>query len=482
MLSVFIEYKKKYNNMSLQSKAALWFVVCNFIVKAINFISAPILTSLLSTDQYGIISVYNAYQQILLIFATFELYYGAYNKGYVEHRDSLKEFTCSLVILSNIITIIFFAIALLFRKYFIQYTGLGIGVMLLTFMMFFFQPAYYCWIAKKRFQYRYREIVVVTVLLSLSTFGIPIFFMILTSLTAEVEIMTTLIVSIIFYLCFYIKLINDSYRCIDLKELKKYWKFCIGFQTPLVIHSLSFLILGQADRIMISEMVDASCAGIYSVSYTIAALAIVFQTSINQSYQPFRYKCLKEKRYNDFSESVDKIILKFGVIVILFSIIAPEIVNILFADEYMDAIIIIPAICASAFFMLLYTLFVDVETYFEKTSYVMYASLVCAILNIVLNYFAINSLGYQACGLTTLISYIAFAIIHFMFMQRTCRLRGIEICFIDARKVVFISLVLIFVESIIALLYKEIFYRYVIFIVLLLLYLKCKKMKRGDEE
>ena len=83
---------KQYNSLSLQSRAAIWFVICNILVKGFNFFSAPIFASLLSSDQYGIVSVYNAYQQILVIFATLELYLAAYNKQPSTFTNSLSQY------------------------------------------------------------------------------------------------------------------------------------------------------------------------------------------------------------------------------------------------------------------------------------------------------------------------------------------------------------------------------------------------------
>ena len=47
------KYIEKYKSMSVQARAALWFVACSFLQKGISFITVPIFTRLLTTDQYG---------------------------------------------------------------------------------------------------------------------------------------------------------------------------------------------------------------------------------------------------------------------------------------------------------------------------------------------------------------------------------------------------------------------------------------------
>ena len=43
----------KYRSLSVQAKAALWFTICSFLQKGISFITVPIFTRLMSTEEYG---------------------------------------------------------------------------------------------------------------------------------------------------------------------------------------------------------------------------------------------------------------------------------------------------------------------------------------------------------------------------------------------------------------------------------------------
>ena len=42
----------KYRSLSVQAKAALWFTICSFLQKGISFITVPIFTRLMSTQEY----------------------------------------------------------------------------------------------------------------------------------------------------------------------------------------------------------------------------------------------------------------------------------------------------------------------------------------------------------------------------------------------------------------------------------------------
>ena len=83
----------KYNALSLPVKAAIWFIVVNFFTKGVNFITVPIFTHYMSTEEYGKVSIFLTYQGILINFATFEMYSGAYIRGILRYRDNILFFT-----------------------------------------------------------------------------------------------------------------------------------------------------------------------------------------------------------------------------------------------------------------------------------------------------------------------------------------------------------------------------------------------------
>ena len=49
---------KRYESFSVAAKAAIWFVFCNVMQKGIATITVPIFTRMLTTDEYGVYSIY----------------------------------------------------------------------------------------------------------------------------------------------------------------------------------------------------------------------------------------------------------------------------------------------------------------------------------------------------------------------------------------------------------------------------------------
>lgn len=460
---------EKYQKLSVEVRATFWFTICNFILKGISFITVPLFARYLSPTEYGTVSIYNSYQQIFLIFATFELSLGAFQRGLIRYKNDIKMFTKSLQVLWSGITLILFLGVFICRDTFVELTDTNVTILTLMFTYFLVQPAYDCWINLKRFKYDYKLVVVVTILFATLSTGISVLCVKFIDNTAIVRITSMLVVQILFCLPFYLRNVSIKSIITKRKIVKEYWVFALKFQMPLVVHSLSYLILAQSDRIMIGEMVGKTEAALYSIAYSLANVAIIFQTSINQVMKPWRYQKMNEKKYDSIGKITNILLLVLGGILLLFILVAPEIMKLLFSEEYFEAVWTIPPITLSVYFMFLYSIFSDIESYLYKTKYIMYASIVCATVNIVLNYFGIIKFGYIVCGYTTLISYILFAIMHYKFMKKSCIDEGIGEKIFDENKISILSVILIGLMVVFTIIYPYFWIRLILFFIIVII-------------
>ncbi|MTV96675.1 oligosaccharide flippase family protein, partial [Streptococcus pneumoniae] len=103
----------KYYSLSNPVKASIWFTICNVLQKGISMITVPIFTRLLTTEQYGVYSVYQSWYSIIGVFATLNLYYGVFNNGMVKYEKDKNAFTSSMQGLTTTVTAIFLVIYLI---------------------------------------------------------------------------------------------------------------------------------------------------------------------------------------------------------------------------------------------------------------------------------------------------------------------------------------------------------------------------------
>jgi O-antigen/teichoic acid export membrane protein len=106
---------KKYKNLPDGVKASLWFTICSILQKGISFITVPIFTRMLSTEEYGVISLFSSWQSVLSIFATLNLSYQIFNNGMVKYENDRDGYTTAMLGLSNLTTTILFVVYLIFR-------------------------------------------------------------------------------------------------------------------------------------------------------------------------------------------------------------------------------------------------------------------------------------------------------------------------------------------------------------------------------
>ncbi len=459
-----IKFAAKYKNMPKAAKAALWFTICNFFTAGIHFITAPIFTRLLPPDEYGILTLYITYEQIIIILATWEIQIGAFQIGLFKYENNWNQYTLSTLSLVNVITIILFLLITVFFKPISNFTRISSLSFFLLFSYLITRPAYSCWVTKRRTSYDYKKVVGVSILFSIINVVVPIFTILHVGATAAVKFNTSLLTSTILFSVFNIITITRSDAKWSWKEVKPQWVFMLGYEAPLVLHSLSYLVLGQADRIMIGKMVGDKEAAFYGVAYTLASVVTILQNSLNQALLPWRYSKLKEKNYSIVGSTTNILLLLIGGAILAVVLVMPEMLKLFFTEDYYEAVWCIPPVSVSVFFMFLYSSFVSVESYYEKTKYIMYVSITCGIINVVLNYLLIPVFGYVVCGYTTLFSYVLFALFHYFCMRYVCKKEIPGIGIFSNITISLISVGVVACSIIITLLYPYWIVRYSLFL------------------
>lgn len=409
--------KRKYDSMPQTIKALFWFTVCSILIRGISFITIPIFTRILPSDEYGILSVYTSYEGIVLLFATFDVQLGGYQRGIFKYKENPRLFLSSTIALANLLTIIFFGIVFIFRNKIIEFTGYTSACLMILFLYMIFYPAYECWLSDKRKIYDYKPAIVASILYTVMSVAVSIIAVFTIRHTAEVKYCAGLIGMVCVVAVFYFTSFRFHTLFSDWKKVREYWYFLLRYQGPLIPHGLSYLVMSQADRVMIANMVGESPAAYYSVAYNLASVITILQTSLNQVFTPWRYDKMNKQQYGRIKASTNMILVFAGIIVVMFVLVAPEIMKLLLRPDYYESVWCVPPVAIGMFFMFLYTVFGNIESYFEKTEYVTYISIFCGAINILLNYFGIKMFGYVAAAYATLITYIILTIMHYLTMQ-----------------------------------------------------------------
>lgn len=459
---MYIVMKKiinKYKRMGVAAKAGIWFVFCNLLTKGISTITVPIFTRLLTTEEYGTYSIYLSWLNIFTIITSLNLYYGAYNNALNRYRDD-KTRNRYIASMQGITTSLVVVLALIYVAnidFWNNVIGLPTPIMCLMLIELFVAPATLFWSGRQRFEYHYKKMVIVTLLKSALN---PILGLLFVFTWDSHHEMARILGIAISEVC-----ISGSilvYQFLKGKTFfdKKFWKYALSFNIPLLPHYLSGTILNQGDRIMIQKMVGRGEVAIYSIAYNVGMLIQIFTNAINNAMTPWMYERLNEKDFKAIRKNTTYILLGLAMIIIALMFFAPEVVLIFGSKKYIDAIYVVPPVAASVFFIFLFNIFAIPQMYYEDKRFMPIASMIAAVLNLILNYIFIRIYGYFAAGYTTLVCYIVYSIGHFYFSKAVCKkhMPGVEL--FEIQKIVLIGSFLVGCSILFNFLYRFSIIRY----------------------
>lgn len=409
--------KLKYQNMPVQVRASLWFLICSFLQKGISMLTTPIFTRILTTDEFGKYNVFNSWLGIATIFVSLSLAGGVYTQGLVKYEKDRNVFSSALQGLSSTLVILWTIIYFVFHDFWNALFGLSTVQMLSILIMIWTTAVFNFWSNEQRVEYKYKTLVIITLIVSLAKPITGILFVLLAEDKVTARILGLVLVELIAYSGLFVLQMKRGKTFVSAK----YWKYALLFNLPLVPHYLSQIVLSSADRIMISNMIGDSEAGIYSLAYALSSIMLLFNTALMQTLSPWIYQKIKSNKIKEIEVVAYTSLIVIAVVNLLLILLAPEAVAVFAPKTYREAIYVIPPVAISVYFMYTYDLFAKFAFYYEKTKLIMAASIIGAVLNIVLNWIFIDLFGYIAAGYTTLVCYVIYSIAHYNLMNWVCR-------------------------------------------------------------
>lgn len=455
---------KKYVNIPKAAKASLWFILCSIMQRGITFLTTPIFTRVLSTDEYGQFTFYQSIYAVVYVFSTLELASGVYNKGLIKFKEDRDRFTSSMLGLSSFATVCLFLVYLIFHNFFIRLSGLPNCVFLLMFLDLLLAPATTFWTMRQRFDYNYIVLVCVSITISIISPTIGLLLVMNSTEKGIIRIISVCAVNACFGLVFYIYIMSKGKKIACIK----YWKYGLWFNVPLIPHYLSSIVLAQADRIMIKSYFGTSAVAKYSVAYSISMLMNIVVYSVNAAFIPWVYQKCDLGDFKEIRKYSTYILVLIGTITMIPILAAPELLKIIAPEQYGDAVHVIPPVALSVFFVFLYTLYCNIEFAFEKNRFTTVASTIAGISNIILNIIFMNIYGFIAAAYTTLFCYIIMSIAHYVFYKQVLKSEKIERIY-NSKLYLFISLIVCICSFSVSLLYNYIIIRYLLIFGILLL-------------
>ena len=434
---MFKKLSNKISSIPEGVKASVAYTTCSILQRCLSMITMPLFTRILTQEQYGQYSVYISWMGILTIFITLNLAYGSFSKAMVKFEDDRHGYVAAVQNLTVVLAAVFLLIYLPFQNLWNKLFELPTPLILLMVAEIVLQSALLCWYGQRRFEYKYKGVVALTLLVSILS---PILAYILVATSQEkgyariIGYAATVIIAGLG--CFIYTTVRGKG---GMK--KEYWKYALTFNLPLIPYYLSQVVFNQSDRIMISHMTGTDKAAMYSVAYTLATILTFVLNAVNGSYVPWFYGKIKENKGKENQPMANGISLLMAFLLLAVIALAPEIITIMAGSSYREAIWVVPPVAMSLLLLFYAQLFINVEFYYEEKTMLVWGSIGAAVLNIVLNWVLIPLFGFVAAGYTTLASYIVFAGWNYLNVNLIAKKKNINLDYFNIKALIGIFLI-----------------------------------------
>lgn len=396
-------------------KAGVGYTIGNYMLKGLSFLTIPVFSRLLPPSEYGIFNSYLAYQTIVFLFIGLALHTSLKNAKYKYTQDFAKyNSNCILVVCMNLI--LWIVVCNLIYPLYGNAVGFSRVVINLLLLDSFGTALIQFFNVYVGLDYRYTAFLKISAFNAIANLSLSVL-LILTVFKND-RATGRILGNAVPVAVIAVILVTYFWRIAPPKYRRDYTRFAVSYSIPLIPHGISQVILSQFDRIMIKSLIGNSQAGIYSFAYNIFSIINVTIASLENVWGPWFYERMEKQDY----QSIRKYGTKYAFGMLLFSLMVmlgtPELVKILGAREYLDAMYSAIPIVAGGYFMFLYTLPSYVEYYHARTKYIALGTGLAAGINILLNYIFIRKIGYLAAAYTTLVTYLLYFLFHYIIAYR----------------------------------------------------------------
>lgn len=417
--------QKNDNLNKMVVKAGVWYVISQILVRGISFLSTPVFSRLLSTEDFGVIRIYESWLRVFFPVLTLSLY-ASIERAKFDFRENFDQYISSIQTLFTLLIAVCSVVVAIFHTKVGKILSMTDSMLVIMMMYLVIQATLNCVQRREKLLLHYKSNIVI---IALSTVLPTVSAVICLLVNKYLQITTDLVKVRIWG--FYIPqiLVGLVYMWIVFYRgrtgyNKEYWKYGVLFSVPLIPHVLSMEILNQSDKLMVSYLTGKHETGIFSMATTVMWIMLLLSQAVGDAWLPWIYEKLDKKEYGEIAAPWYKLIHGFGIATWIVIMITPELVMVLGGSKYMECIYVIPPLLCSTMAHFFSYSYISIEQFYKKNLYITGASLATVVLNIFLNYFCIIRFGYIAAAYTTAVCYLFLTIVHGVMLKK---LMGITI-------------------------------------------------------
>jgi len=385
-------------------KSTLIYLFSNLIEKGMAFLLIPLYTHYLSTSDYGILNVLQALIGILIIIFTFSLN-GAASRYHFDGNNLYRKYHYgNIFFVITFISIIMVFLLFLFKNYIFNLLGNipTTPYFYLVIVIVYTNAIFIIYQLKLQMEHRALEYGLNSIIKFIISALFAIILIIYFDRKADGVLEGLAISFTVFSFYIFLKLKKEK---IKFNFNKRLLKRNIKYSIFLIPHNLASIFMQFMDRFFISNMINLSQVGIYSLGGQISAVLGIVSSAINNATVPNVLKAYKDKNYLYLVDLADLSIIFLSFVAFILSLFSPEIVKFVAPNEYKNAYLVISILSFYFVVQMYYFMTSSVLFYIEKaTKFVALTTITSFILNIFLNYLLIPYFSIIGAAIATVIS------------------------------------------------------------------------------
>lgn len=395
------------------AKSATVYTYSAFLNSATPFILLPVLTRLLTTDEYGILSMFNATTSFFIPFVGMSIGVAILRKVADGNIQEGKEyiFNCLIVVIGSMCAVL--TVVLIFSGSISKWTE--VPGRFLPFLIIYTTSTCICNATQSLFQIqeKVKSYALFQNLGTLFNLLLSIVLVVIFKMSLKGRIYGLTLSKLIFAL-------------VGLAIILRYvgnnrvfrWDFMkdevFNFGLPMIPTEIKATILTYTDKLFVTNMISIGATGIYAVGNQFSMPLLILEQAFNLAFVPWLFRKLRENRHEEKIKIVKLTYLYFAIVLLLaisWTFISRVLLIYIAGSEYKEATEYIFWLSLGYAFTGMHMMVVNYIYYAKKIKRYAIVTIMVIFSNVILNYFFINSMGTVGAAIATCIANaISFAL------------------------------------------------------------------------
>ena len=401
--------------MKKQNRVTFFNILSTMLLRGISLFTAPLFSRLLGPSGYGVVSLYTVWVGVAAIAFTLQTHGTLVNARVEYPQEQQNAYQSSVMTLSLLFYLVCSAVVIAFLPQVSRMLKLPWVLVLLILFHAFGSFCLNFLNSKFTYEFKADKNMYVSVGLTLTTVVLSVILILL--MPDSINYYGRILALSLTYgilgitVCSYVLAKGKTFYN------REYWTLALTLALPVVFYSLSDLLLGQCDRVMLQWMMDTDMVGQYSLAYNFGGIMFTIFGALNNSWVPFYFDDMKQQRREAMRRQAGNFLELFTVLSVGFILLAPEVYHIFAGRKFWSGTNLIPIFVSSYYLNFLCTFPVNYEYYYKKTKAVAIITVGTSLLNLGLNYILIGAMGVSGAALATAISHGVQFTCHYVYTR-----------------------------------------------------------------